>query len=131
MKANKIYWSKKSIRRVELTLNYQPSKMVKDNQTTCRLLPTNYLSVFDHFMGLTLKGLTCFKPETICIANQSTDFYMTDSLALTLSWWRSLSHRTQSTDLQSKSLDWFLCDRDFHHEIVKWLSHSILCNSSE
>ena len=28
--------------------------MVKHTQ---RLLPTNYLSVFDHFVGLTLKGI--------------------------------------------------------------------------
>ena len=31
--------------------------MVKESQTIRRLLPTNCLSVFDHFMGLALKGL--------------------------------------------------------------------------
>ena len=31
--------------------------MVKHTQTIRRLLPTNCLSVFDHFMGLALKGL--------------------------------------------------------------------------
>ena len=31
--------------------------MVKHTQTICQLLPTNCLSVFDHFTGLTLKGL--------------------------------------------------------------------------
>ena len=31
--------------------------MVKQNQTIRRLLPTNCLSVFDHFMRLALKGL--------------------------------------------------------------------------
>ena len=31
--------------------------MVKHTQTIRRLLPTNYLSVFDHFTGLVLKGL--------------------------------------------------------------------------
>ena len=31
--------------------------MVKHTQTICRLLPTNCLSVFDYFVGLTLKGL--------------------------------------------------------------------------
>ena len=31
--------------------------MVKHTQTIRRLLPTNYLSVFDHFVGLALKGL--------------------------------------------------------------------------
>ena len=33
--------------------------MVKHAQTIRRLLPTNCLSVFDHFVGLGLKGLTC------------------------------------------------------------------------
>ena len=31
--------------------------MVKHIQTIRRLLPTNFLSVFDHFVGLLLKGL--------------------------------------------------------------------------
>ena len=31
--------------------------MVKHTQTIRRLLPTNCLSVFDHFVGLVLKGL--------------------------------------------------------------------------
>ena len=37
---------------------------------------------------------------------------------LTLSWWRSLSNRNQSIDLQSKSMNWFLYDRDLRHEKV-------------
>ena len=37
----------------------------------------------------------------------------------TLSWQSSLSYRNQSTDLQSKSMDWFLYDRELHHERVK------------
>ena len=32
--------------------------MVKHTQTIRRLLPTNCLSVFDHFVGLVLKGLS-------------------------------------------------------------------------
>ena len=31
--------------------------MVKHTQTTCQQQPINCLSVFDHFVGLTLKGL--------------------------------------------------------------------------
>ena len=38
---------------------------------------------------------------------------------LTLSWWGSLSYRNQSTDLWSKSIDWFLYDRGLRHERVK------------
>ena len=34
------------------------TKLVKHTQTIRRLWPTNCLSVFDHFAGLVLKGLT-------------------------------------------------------------------------
>ena len=40
---------------------------------------------------------------------------------LPLSWQRSLSYRNQSIDLLSKSLDWFLYDKDLRHERVSWL----------
>ena len=35
----------------------QPLKMVKHTETIYRLLPTNCLSVIDHYVGLPLKGL--------------------------------------------------------------------------
>ena len=38
---------------------------------------------------------------------------------LNLSWRRSLSYRNQSIDFQNKSKDWFVYDRDLHHERVK------------
>ena len=38
-------------------LSSNPVKMVKHTQTIRRQQPTNYLSVFDHFVGLVLKGL--------------------------------------------------------------------------
>ena len=38
---------------------------------------------------------------------------------LTLSWWRSLSYRNQSTDLLRKSMDWFLYDNDLSHKRAK------------
>ena len=37
--------------------NSQPQKMVKHIQTIHRLLPTNWLSVFEQFEGLALRGL--------------------------------------------------------------------------
>ena len=40
------------------------------------------------------------------------------SIHLTLSWRRSLSYKNQSIDLLCKSMDWFLYDRDHHHERV-------------
>ena len=33
------------------------TKIFKHTQTTCHLRPANCLSVFDHFVGLALKGL--------------------------------------------------------------------------
>ena len=38
---------------------------------------------------------------------------------ITLSWRRSLSYRNQFIDLQNKSMDWFLYDKDLRHERVK------------
>ena len=38
---------------------------------------------------------------------------------LTLSWRRSLLYRNQSIDLLCKSTDWFLHDKNYHHERVK------------
>ena len=35
----------------------KPHKMVNHTQTIRRLLLTNFFSVFDHFVGLALKGL--------------------------------------------------------------------------
>ena len=37
----------------------QVHKMVKHTQTNRWLLPTNCVNVFDHFVGLALKGLNC------------------------------------------------------------------------
>ena len=45
--------------------------------------------------------------------------------SLTHSWRRSLLFRNQSVDLLSKSMDWFLYDRDLHRERVK-ISYSKL-----
>ena len=50
----------------------QPNKMVKRTQTFRRLLPTNCLSEFDHFMRLTLKGLILekIKLKVVCRQHQ-------------------------------------------------------------
>ena len=39
---------------------------------------------------------------------------------------RSRSHRNQSTDLQRKSIDWFLYDRDLHLQKVKFTKSLIV-----
>ena len=43
-----------------LPFKRQPQEMVKHIQRICGLLQTNCLIVFDHFVGLTLEGLTGF-----------------------------------------------------------------------
>ena len=48
------------------------------------------------------------------------------SKVLTPSWRRSLSYRNQSIDFQSKSMNWFLYDRDLCHERVKRLHFNFL-----
>ena len=40
---------------------------------------------------------------------------------LNLSWRRSLLYRNQSIDLQNKSMDWFLYDKNLRHERVNAL----------
>ena len=47
------------------------------------------------------------------------DFWDLDEISLTLSWWRSLSHRNQFIDFLCKSMDWFLYDSDLRHAKVK------------
>ena len=37
--------------------------MIKYFQTICRQQPTNCLSVFDHFVGMALKGLSLFEND--------------------------------------------------------------------
>ena len=42
---------------------------------------------------------------------------------LTISRWRSPSYRNQSIDMRSKSMEWFLYDRDRRHERVKGMNY--------
>ena len=57
--ADKPFYSTIKIKtgKMLLTLKRHPHKMVKHTQTIRRLLPTNCLSVFDHFVELALKEL--------------------------------------------------------------------------
>ena len=49
-----------------------------------------------------------------------------NALLKTLSWWMSLSNRNQSINLGCKSVNWFLYDRDLHHERVNIISVVLL-----
>ena len=56
----KIIWNfnfQTNVLQVFQPFKRQPHKMVKHTQKIHRLLPANWLSVFDHFVGLALKGL--------------------------------------------------------------------------
>ena len=58
-----------------------------------------------------------------CLATFSGTFrnFLVLNTWLTLSWRRFLPYRNQSIDLQNKSIDWFLYDRDLCHERLKGL----------
>ena len=58
----------------------------------------------------------------------------THGINLTFSWRRSLTYRNQSTDFHSKSMDWFLYDRDLRHERVNFSFNkysSIFCGNND
>ena len=62
-------------RRLVNHLSVNPTKW-SNTQTVRRLLPTNCLNVFDHFVGLALKGLKLYLvPETV----SSGDVFRTKS----------------------------------------------------
>ena len=63
----------------------------------------------------------CFALKNVLVNKSiiSIDKWNNFEKDLTLSWRRPLSYRNQSTDLQNKSMDWFLYDNSLHHERVK------------
>ena len=59
-------------------------------------------------------------------------FFMTSrTICLTLSWRRPISYRNQSTDLRSKSMDWFLYDNGLSHDRVKSVWHLLIWRTLE
>ena len=95
-------------------------------------LNTPYLSVFSPNLGKCWKIRTRITPNTniisifqriFCIARQHKIGQLIKnrliSPTLTLSWRRSPLYRNQTNDLQSKSMDRFLYDREPLHERVK------------
>ena len=123
--------------------------MVKHTQTIRLLLPTNCLSVFDNFVGLTFKGLNTGAILTASIklgnllrghsfmtsTKNDQIFWMLEHYfawsALTFSWRISLSYSNQSIDLHSKSMDCFLHDRELRHERVNALRAKQCSNIQE
>ena len=53
--------------RTHKTFEHRPPKMVKYTQTIRRQQPTNWLSVFDHLLGLALKVLRTILAFTLCL----------------------------------------------------------------
>ena len=99
------YWL---VNNFSITFKRELHKIAKRTQTICRLLPTNCLSAFDHFVGLALKRLSTFRklnlkfPATyfqwLC-AWLNLLFRSFSQNLLTLSWRRPLSYRNQFIDL--------------------------------
>ena len=67
--------------------------MDKHIQTICRLLPTNYLSVFDHFVRLALKGLTSSKKQAAKRGFLIILFLNWDSLHARLNSYKKQKHK--------------------------------------
>ena len=64
---------------------------------------------------------TTFKVQCFCIVSERIEFHILIKYShLTFSWQMSISYRNQSIDLQSKSMDCFLYNRDIRHERVKF-----------
>ena len=73
--------------------------MVKHTQTICRLLATNCLSVFDHFVGLALKGLQNFSPMFhfyIPWRRQTTKSFLTYSRGTEVEHWAKMGYFSSS-----------------------------------
>ena len=73
-------------------LSANPTKWSNTLKQFVSKFRTNCFSVFDHFVGLVLNGLT---------------------------WWRRPLYKNQSIDLLCKSMDWFLYDNSLRHERVQ------------
>ena len=81
---------------------------------SCLIFINLFSALPEKEMKKPLKNI-CKKQESIVFHLSMEEHYNT----LTLSWPMYLSYRNQSTDLLSKSMDWFLYDRDLCHEKVK------------
>ena len=90
-----------------------------------------YCSHYTLNFPLSLVLSTFFKSSSICLnisiplcalLNESSYrlLRLLISASLTLSWWRLLSYRNQSIDLQSKSMAWFLHDKGLRHERLNY-----------
>ena len=80
---------------------------------SCLIFINLFSALPEKEMKKPLKNI-CKKQESIVFHLSMEEHYNT----LTLSWPMYLSYRNQSTDLLSKSMDWFLYDRDLCHEKV-------------
>ena len=78
----------------------------------------NFEQVFAHWVEFLMYMIT---ERYLGLSQASVMEIFAKIVRLTLSWRRSLSYRNHSIDLLSKSMDWFLCDRDLCRERVKSL----------
>ena len=70
--------------------------------------------IFPHFF----KCKFSFNQYSLLFPALVRDHRQISFLILTLSWRRPIPYRNQSTDLRSKSMDWFLYDIGLRHERV-------------
>ena len=77
-----------------------------------------YCFLWIYFTSFSSVSVVYFEQMNVNM-NETVKRTLFRKLSLTLSWPRPISYRNQSSDLQSKSMDWFLYDNDFRYERVK------------
>ena len=100
----------------------QLQKMVKHTQTIRRHLPTNCSSVFDHFVGLVLKGLKSARSKLLTLVNSFLDkllhlniSYM-DKFSMLTKLWKLWSiaewHHTKEISVEAPFSNYFAFTTD-------------------
>ena len=109
--------------------------MVKHTQTIRWLLPTNFLSLFDHFVGLALKGLI-YRVHVLC--HRYISDYIPDSEGLLLAKANQLASAIKKETKKVKELQKTLKEEQYtlsklqhEHTKVGLLTFPDFCTSSD
>ena len=94
--------------------------MVKQTQTICRLLPTNWLNLFEHFVRLALKGFNVKSlHDHFCM--MLVEYFMWNDKIL-LSHWLRISRATAKLKVK-----FILCEVCHKNSNLNWKVVDIYC----
>ena len=88
-------------------------------ETLAQVFSCGFSEIFKNTFFTEHPWTTASKDTSLKTLNINRSNQLNSKSRLILSCRRSLSYRNQSTDLLCKSMDWFLYDRELHHERVK------------